>query len=517
VTRRIAIALVALATAAVLAGPVTASAAQRFAAPGGAGTACTEANPCDLETAVEDPSVNPGDEVILAGGSYDLVAATLTVDDAITVRPVDGARPGIGSTALSAVEVTANATVRDVDVVVAGGGDYAVSATSGTLERIGAYAPSGDAACRVVTGGNVLMRNSVCLAGAVAALQVDGTTGASTQATLRNVNAYSPDDGGPGASLGILANSLTGGTITVDARNVIAVGETSDVAASTDDSPGSGATVTFASSNFSNPLTFGTGTSVTPAGSAGNQTAEPVFVPGFDITMDQAASSPTVDAGTSDGQLGSLDIDRQQRVQNGTPDIGADEALDTVDPDTAITSGPSGETQDPEPDFTFTSNEPGVTFQCNVDGLGFGSCGPTNGQTTLTGLTSGAHTLEVRAVDGAGNFDETPAQRAFTIVTPSSGGGDGSGTGGGGTTDTDPPETTITKTRVKGDDAKVRFTADEPGSTFECRIDKKPFRSCTSPRTVKNLDDGRHRFRVVATDAAGNTDPSAAKAKIKVD
>jgi hypothetical protein len=63
---------------------------------------------------------------------------------------------------------------------------------------------------------------------------------------------------------------------------------------------------------------------------------------------------------------------------------------------------------------------------------------------------------------------------------------------------------------------RFRFTSDEPHSTFKCKIDRKPFKSCTSPRTVKRLDAGRHRFKVVAIDAAGNADPAPAKDRFKV-
>jgi hypothetical protein len=85
--------------------------------------------------------------------------------------------------------------------------------------------------------------------------------------------------------------------------------------------------------------------------------------------------------------------------------------------------------------------------------------------------------------------------------------------------DTDPPETEITRgapNKLDKHKVKFKFTSDEPGSTFECKIDRKPYKPCTSPRKVKRLDDGKHKFKVVATDEAGNTDPSAAKDKFKV-
>lgn len=79
--------------------------------------------------------------------------------------------------------------------------------------------------------------------------------------------------------------------------------------------------------------------------------------------------------------------------------------------------------------------------------------------------------------------------------------------------DTDAPETKIKKHPKKSSakrKAKFTFSADEPGSKFECKLDKAKFKPCRSPfkRTVA---PGRHKFRVRAIDAAGNRDPSVAK------
>jgi Beta-propeller repeat len=86
--------------------------------------------------------------------------------------------------------------------------------------------------------------------------------------------------------------------------------------------------------------------------------------------------------------------------------------------------------------------------------------------------------------------------------------------------DTQAPQTTITRGpegTIRKDKARFSFESSEPGATFECRLDKGKLKPCTSPRKLKNLDDGRHRFAVQATDAAGNTDPTAAKRTFKVD
>ena len=83
-----------------------------------------------------------------------------------------------------------------------------------------------------------------------------------------------------------------------------------------------------------------------------------------------------------------------------------------------------------------------------------------------------------------------------------------------------PPNTTITKGpegTIEKDSAKFRFRSSEPDSTFACRLDKGKYKSCTSPRRYRNLDDGRHKFLVRATDADGNTDRSPDKARFEVD
>ncbi|HEX5988844.1 MAG TPA: calcium-binding protein [Solirubrobacterales bacterium] len=60
-----------------------------------------------------------------------------------------------------------------------------------------------------------------------------------------------------------------------------------------------------------------------------------------------------------------------------------------------------------------------------------------------------------------------------------------------------------------------RFTASEPGAHFRCKLDVGPYRACASPRTYR-VKAGRHAFRVVAVDAAGNADPTAALFKFAV-
>jgi hypothetical protein len=79
--------------------------------------------------------------------------------------------------------------------------------------------------------------------------------------------------------------------------------------------------------------------------------------------------------------------------------------------------------------------------------------------------------------------------------------------------DTTPPETTITSgpsATSSSTSASFEFTASESAS-FECSMDDAPFAACASPAAYSGIGDGSHTFRVRATDAAGNTDPTPAE------
>ncbi len=71
------------------------------------------------------------------------------------------------------------------------------------------------------------------------------------------------------------------------------------------------------------------------------------------------------------------------------------------------------------------------------------------------------------------------------------------------------PETTLSKKpkkRSKSKRAKFVF-ASEPGASFRCSIDGKPFEVCTSPKSYK-VKRGTHVFTLFSKDAAGNIDES---------
>jgi hypothetical protein len=63
---------------------------------------------------------------------------------------------------------------------------------------------------------------------------------------------------------------------------------------------------------------------------------------------------------------------------------------------------------------------------------------------------------------------------------------------------------------------KFRWTADDAGADFACRLDAREWRPCESPRRIGNPGVGRHRFRIRATDTRGNVEPEPAVWRFRV-
>jgi hypothetical protein len=59
--------------------------------------------------------------------------------------------------------------------------------------------------------------------------------------------------------------------------------------------------------------------------------------------------------------------------------------------------------------------------------------------------------------------------------------------------------------------ATFRFSSNEAGSTFQCKLDRGRWTACKSPKTYRSLKKGLHTFQVRAKDRAGNVDPTPAK------
>jgi subtilisin-like proprotein convertase family protein len=177
-------------------------------------------------------------------------------------------------------------------------------------------------------------------------------------------------------------------------------------------------------------------------------------------------------------------------------ELTTDGVADDRAPQTSIDSGPDGPTNRVNPSFSFSADEH-ATFECALDGGAFAPC---SSPTRYSELAPGDHGFSVRATDDAGNVDETPATRAFTI-------------------DTTAPTAAVGKVTVRKRKATIEISGHDAGSTraaLSCALDGKPPSACTSPLVLNGLKRGRHTIVVTARDRAGNESaPASAKFKVK--
>ncbi len=199
-------------------------------------------------------------------------------------------------------------------------------------------------------------------------------------------------------------------------------------------------------------------------------------------------------------------IDQAGNAQAGATQFswGVDNSLaDTTPPETTIDSRPADPSDSASASFGYSSNEPGSTFECSLDAGAFSGCATTG--TTYSGLGSGAHSFQVRAIDPSTNVDPTPAGYSFTVALASQPVFAG----------TAPPAPVLVPVslntlltakpaaRTHDRTPTFRFRSSSPGATFQCKLDGGPFKPCRSPLTTKRLSPGRHLLKVRAILAGG--------------
>lgn len=165
--------------------------------------------------------------------------------------------------------------------------------------------------------------------------------------------------------------------------------------------------------------------------------------------------------------------------------------VDTTPPTTTVNGNVPARTNLPLA-LTFASSEASSTFQCSIDGA---PPVPCDTPYTSPALADGSHTLEVAAIDRAGNVDPAPVSRTWIV-------------------DTAPPTTVISDgpaagSLLKSSAAEFEFAASE-SSALQCKMDDQSWRDCDSStgQEYQGLSDGPHTFRVRATDDAGNVEAS---------
>jgi len=210
------------------------------------------------------------------------------------------------------------------------------------------------------------------------------------------------------------------------------------------------------------------------------------------------------------------------RPKNTTCDMGAYEhegpfpPADNVDPETQILTGP--EVAAERAVFTFAATDnvtppAEILYECRLEPVDVDPNEPLEPDEMFQGCTNphellefeiGPNTLQVRAIDRAGNVDETPAEWEFL-----------------GGEDTTPPETTFASVPPDpsaGRTATFSFQGTDDMTPaflleYECRIDsssEEAWIECASPWSFSDLTTGPHTVEVRAIDEGDNVDPTPA-------
>ena len=554
-------------------GATSAGAATRYAAPGGTGAdpCANPSAPCTIYAAADGgapgTTVASGDVVMLAPGTYSDVGGDLGPMQRVQLAP--GVRvQGEPGKPRPVVRLESNegsfgaffvgglgATIADIQIdnVASGvfphnGAAFTVEA-GGIAERIVARSTEAPAiTCTMLGGGTI--RDAVCLneASSGTAIGASLSAGATTHTlTLRNVTAVASGSGSIGMWFAYFGNE-PGNIFNVGAKSVIARGQLVDVRASglRLGSTGTGATtnITLDHSSYATADTTTSGggsATVTAAGSGTNILQAPLFAAdGYH----QLPTSPTVDKGAVDGSSGTVDLDGQLRKIGAEPDIGADElghaTVLTIScaPETLVASGESSGIAKCPVTVTDTgagATAPTGTVRFSTDaGIITNFCGLTpisavasscagSWSSFASGL--GPHQLSAK-YEGDPSHDGSEGAATISLVAPPADGGGGTsgpgagGGGGAGAAGGSPgpsptsvaPATTLGKHPSKRTPkrlAKFSFAADQAGAGFECKLDKRPFKPCSSPFKRK-VALGNHTFSVRAVSAAGLRDTSPA-------
>jgi hypothetical protein len=401
-----------------LALPATASAATRYASPGGGAiSGCPQLAPCSLKEAIT--GAGSGDEVIVTSGTY-TVNETIATETPLFIHGQDGtARPQIvGASGVTPFESFApqHLSYLTLEATNAGLGVLFVPADGTVLERLELRA-HGESGLGLRPGTNFTLTDSLIVADEsidAGGIFIQGV--ASGAPILRNDTIIASGPESFGVAMTVVKSEVS---INVKAVNVIASAETDASANIVPEKTGSSATMSFDHSNLDK--------TVGEVTSANGQTAPPQFVATSPPSFVEAPGSPTIDAGVNDTANGALDLGGNPRSLPGT--------WSCAGPPPAITDIGAYELVPPVP-----------------------ACAPSV-----------------------------------------------------------PPETKITGFKLRKRRIAVRFAASGGNGpvSFECRLDRKPFRPCKSPKVYKHLKRGKHVFKVRAV-AGGQVDPTPAVRKFKV-
>ena len=181
-------------------------------------------------------------------------------------------------------------------------------------------------------------------------------------------------------------------------------------------------------------------------------------------------------------------------VGNAGPVAVFEWTVDTTGPEVKLTTKPGDPSPFPTARFAWNS-EPKATFLCRLDSREWSAC---VSPTTLSSLSDGSHTFEVKGFDPLGNEGPAASYTWTTANLPPDSNGSA-------------PTVSITS----GPAGRTAFRTAEfvieqtPGTTLSCRstvlgfIFSRAWKPCRSPIALAGFQDGNQFFEVMAIDPEG--------------
>lgn len=129
----------------------------------------------------------------------------------------------------------------------------------------------------------------------------------------------------------------------------------------------------------------------------------------------------------------------------------------------------------------FSSDQPGVSFQCSLDGAPFAPC---SSPALYSGLADSSHEFLVKAVNFRGDESELDGHVWSVLATP--------------------PQVAIASVPALTNQSSIELSFAAPGAVaYECSLDGAAASDCQSPVRLSGLPEGVRTYSVIGINASG--------------
>ncbi len=398
---------IAVFIAATVIAPATASAAMRYTAPSGSGSACTEASPCSLPTGVSGASA--GDEVRMTADEYNLTSQLeITVPNLTIAGPPGRYTPSQfqafmifsgAATTVANIRVSADGfTLRRVSISGQSGGQILINSLNHDNMQLDRVRVFDNGSQQTIVGQDALITNSVIRqdAGTYAAVNITGAIFGST-ITSATGRAIVNDDA--------YHDSAVGAYCDLQVLNTIAIGAVSNLQA-VDGGSACAPAVQYAYSWI--PAAAGSGgggiapSGFITAGEGNLPDSPPALSSPLGGGIELALDSPAINAGCG-GSCGDEDFYGRPRPIGAGNDIGATETI--LPPTLSPVSVGTVDVTSAAVSATVNPNGGATTYNFQIRKAGTSDWGSFDGATTGEGAADEPVSGTARPLDPSTGYE----------------------------------------------------------------------------------------------------------------